>query len=434
MAKISNFFENPFNATFDAVKKQGENVGLSRAELRARELYADKPFGKEYGGICATAKVLAASAAIISFATALFALQSILFFTVGYVLSWGAAVVLCLLFEVLKTLIWKVAAKQKLRYKQAASGLIITLILLHLVSLLSSGYGAYLIPNAINPPALDSTAAPALIAKSDLSEIESIDKQIQNVDKQISDLTPYILTPSGKKSSVTAQQISTLQGQKSTLLATREKAKSTLTATREKAETVAQADVIRHQANVEITQYICIAFAVLFELIYILCTLFIFYYDYRVYIDSEAQSTPQIGAHPAAQIGAHPAQIGAHPAPEAKSTPRKIGFFNEAHQGCAPATQAATTDNDYKAVYKYDAFLGAHPAALPDNLPKNYEILIQKDSVVLARVLAKLYTKDRVNSNLSAARAKEKKQETSALTRGLFWQDVKQKIEKHEKE
>jgi len=458
MTKIS-FFSNPFNKTFEGVKTAGENASLSRKEKRASEIYADKPFSREYENIASLAGILSIIAGLVSFATALFALQSILFFTVGNILSWGLAGALCLLFELLKTMVWKVTAKQKLRYKKAVGGLIITLVCLHLFSLFSSGYGAYIIPSSFAPPAvqIDSSTTGAQIAKVDISELANIDKQLENTDKQISDLTPFILTPSGKKSSTTAKQISTLQAQKTALLAQKEAAKEVLKGTREKAEKADEIAASQHTKNTELIQLICICFAVFFELVYIAATLFLFYYDFRVFVDTGAAGAPvqtdahlnnntdahpqKLDAHPL-KLDAHPLNTDAQPAPAASQPqilePRKIGFFNtvqtDAHpqKAAAPAAKPAAKIAGEIAgeIHKYE-FKTAAPAGA--KIPKNYEIIIQNDSVILARVLAKLYTKDRVNSNLTAAKNKQVKGEPAATIRAAFWSEIKGKISQYEK-
>lgn len=450
MTKIS-FFSNPFNKTFEDVKTAGENASLSRKEKRASEIYADKPFSREYENIASLAGILSIIAGLVSFATALFALQSILFFTVGNILSWGLAGLLCLCFELLKTLIWKVTAKQKLKYKKAVGGLIVTLLFLHAFSLLSSGYGAYLIPASFAPPAvqIDSSTTGAQIAKVDISELANIDKQLENTDKQISDLTPFILTPSGKKSSTTAKQISTLQAQKTALLAQKEAAKEVLKGTREKAEKADEIAASQHTKNTELIQLICICFAVFFELVYIAATLFLFYYDFRVFVDAGAPDVPeQTDAHLNSitdahlqKTDAHPINTDAQPAPAASQSqileqpaPRKIGFFNtvqtDAHPKKADAQPARASGEIAGEIHKHE-FKTAVPAGA--KIPKNYEIIIQNDSVILARVLAKLYTKDRVNSNLTAAKNKLQKGEPAATIRAAFWGEIKGKISQYEK-
>lgn len=438
MTKLSNlsaYFQNPFNKKFEAENNAAKTERLARAQRRALDLYGDKSFQEEYESIAFAASLISIFAGLISFATALFALQSILFYTVGYVLSWASAVLICGLFEALKTLIWRKTVKSKLRYKNAAPALIITLIFLHAFSLLSSGYGAYLIPTQLTPaPAkIDSTSTGALIAKADLSALENIDKQIENADKQISDLTPHILTPSGKKSAVTTKQISALQAQKDELLRQKADAKKVLTSIRENAEKEKAAASASASKDIEFIQYICLGFALFFEVVYIFCALFIFYYDFRIFVDSEAgahlstesatisTSTPQ-------NAGAHLSELGAHPAPNAQTPPRKIGFFN-ATNSAAPALENAAPAAPAPLIFeqKYNA----PNAAL--GVPQSYYILVN-GVLVTAKVKAKIYTKDRAKSNYTAAKSKAANGEKTAPPRAAFWGEIVEKISHYEKE
>lgn len=443
---LNNFFKNPFNQPFEAIADGAKVEILSRAEKRACGLYADKPFGEEYKGIANTAILISLFAGIISFFTAIFALQSILYFTVGATLSWAFAGAICAAFEVLKTLIWKVTAKNKLRYQKAVGGLIVSLIFLHLFSLASSGYGAYLIPENFAPTEnADTNNIVAKIDNAALLELQNIDKQIENIDAQISDLTPYILTPSGKKSSVTAGQITTLQGQKTALLAAKDKAKNDIQTIKVEGQNAAAAAAKTHGEKAKKLQLICVSFAVFFELLYIVCVLFLFYYDFRVYVDATSR-----GAHPSPQntlqnaqkqvrtlkkrvrtpknAGAHPQTNPAptvmpQPAPAANAPqPRKIGFFNTGQIDADGDTQPP--NQPYYIVVKNGA---------------GYEILYNsatinssKNNIILARVQRKIYTKDRVNSNLTAAKNKAKKGEPTAPARVQFWGEIKAEIERYD--
>lgn len=437
MTKLSNFFQNPLNKDFEAVKNAGDTEQATRAEKEAAEIFGDKTFQNEYKGVASASRIVALFAAIISFSTALFAVQSILYFTVGTVLSWGAAVVLCGLFEVLKTLLWRITVKQKLRYKNAAAGLIITLFFLHCISLLSSSYGAYLIPENFASPAMVVDSIAQKTAAFEVGELASLDGQIQNIDKQISDLTPYILTPSGKKSSVTAGQISTLQKQKGELIAQKADAKKVLEKSKEAAATVASANQNLQNEKIKTIQSISIAFAVFFELLYLVCSIFGFYYKFRIYIDSNlagAHPAP-VGAHPARKkrikpantVGAHLNTVGAHPA-AAPATARKIGFNNtgahpetiardgiakgeiSAHLDCL--AEITTNGRTYKVV-RYKAKGDLEPVFI---------------DIVLAEIEEKLYTRERIASNLRAALSKEKNGEKTAADRAAFWADVRDTV------
>ena len=452
MTKLSNFFQNPFNKDFEDVKKAGEDVAGDRAAQAAAEIYGDKPFQVEYKRVHTIANLIALFSAFISFCTALFAVQSILYFTVGTILSWGAAVALCGLFEVLKSTLWKITVKQRLKYKRAAGGLILTLICLHTISLLSSGYGAYLIPTNFAPAELAKDSLSTQFAAAELGELQSIDKQIQNVDKQINDLTPFILTPSGRKSSVTAGQISTLQKQKGELIAQKAAAKITLEKSKgDHAAAMLSANVAQSK-NIENIQYICLGFTLGFELLYLACTVFAFYYKFRVYIDSGAPATPSpspapkgahpapkgahparkkrkkpantVGAHPV-QIGAHPVQIGAHPAAP-PVTVRKIGFNIGREDNPAPSP-AAPKNIEWLAQIQYKDW-HYKIVELAGAANKNKADLKR---VIVAEIGEKMYNKDRVASNMRAAISKAENGEPAAAARADFWIHVRNTLDKY---
>jgi hypothetical protein len=185
---------------------------------------------------------------------------------------------------------------------------------------------------------------------------------------------------------------------------------------------------------------------VFFELVYIAATLFLFYYDFRVFVDAGAPAAPvQTDAHLNSntdahlqKTDAHLQKTDAHAAPAASQPqilePRKIGFFNtvqtDAHLQKADAPAATPAAKIAGTIHKYEFKTDAPASA---KIPKNYEIIIQNDSVILARVLAKLYTKDRVNSNLTAAKNKQVKGEPAATIRAAFWGEIKGKISHYEK-
>ena len=320
--KISNFFQNPFNNVFEDVSAQGKEHEITQVGAAAEKLYCDKPYAKEYKSIYITTAILAAFASLVSFATALFAFQSVLYFTVGTVLSWGASFAICAVFEVLKTLFWRVTAKEKLRYKNTALGGVFALVLLHIVSLVSSGYGAYLIPANFEGEKMQIDSLGAKLANADLKNAENLDLQTSEIDKQITALQPFILTPSGKKSTVTAAQITTLQKQKSELLAQKAAANDKLNALAQTAQANAEKAETARAVGASTAQIVCLILAVSFELIYILCTLFACYYLYRVFVDKNApaaQTAPLAQPQTAKTVTTNG---GGQPAPAAQIEPR----------------------------------------------------------------------------------------------------------------
>ena len=280
-------FANPFDAVFEQVKDAGVNVVSERIAQKATEMYKDKPFGLEYKNTYTVTNLVAGVSGIVSFASALFALQTVLFWIVGYCVSWVGSLILCALIEVLKTQIWGKTAKNYNVYKRVSMLGVSTLFGLHVLSLVSSGYGAYIIPSqfvAPPPPVLDSVAAKA--SRTVLGEAENLDAQILGIDAQITKFSAVLIKPNGQKSSSTAKEITNLNAQKSELQAQKKDAILRVEQMRKEQKEQSEKIGLETKGEVLTLQYIAVGVAVLFELLYILCTLFGFYYMFRVYVDS----------------------------------------------------------------------------------------------------------------------------------------------------
>ena len=280
-------FANPFDAVFEQVKDAGVNVVSERIAQKATEMYKDKPFGLEYKNTYTVTNLVAGVSGIVSFASALFALQTVLFWIVGYYVSWLGSLILCALIEVLKTQIWGKTAKNYNVYKRVSMLGVSTLFGLHVLSLVSSGYGAYIIPSqfvAPPPPVLDSIATKA--SQTVLGEAENLDAQMLGIDAQITKLSAVLIKPNGQKSSSTAKEITNLNAQKSELQAQKKDAILRVEQMRKEQKEQSEKIGLETKGEVLTLQYIAVGVAVLFELLYILCTLFGFYYMFRVYVDS----------------------------------------------------------------------------------------------------------------------------------------------------
>jgi Na+-transporting methylmalonyl-CoA/oxaloacetate decarboxylase gamma subunit len=338
-------FANPFDAVFEQVKGAGINVVSERLAQKANELYKDKPFGLEYKGVYMVTDLVAKISSLISFASALFALQTVLFWIVGLYVSWIGSFLLCGLIEVLKTQIWGKTAKNFNVYKRVGVLGISSLIGLHILSLVSSGYGAYLIPSQFAAPApvLDSFAHQT--NQTILSEAGNLDAQILGLDAQISKQSSLLIKPNGEKSSSTAKELSKLNAQKSELQAQKREALARVEQMQKDHKTQSEIKGKETQSEVLTLQYIAVGVAVLFEFLYILCTLFGFYFMFRVYVDTiepETQTPENSGkmvknSTPESREAGNP-KIGQSQipqiAPPVNIKPPKIGFkFYDANGG-----------------------------------------------------------------------------------------------------
>jgi hypothetical protein len=408
---VFSFFSNPFDAAHTAVKSAGADFDNSRLAAAAADIFADKPYDKEYSSVYVLTRILSAAAGAVSFFTALFALQFLLSYIVGNVVSWGGAVLFCGVLEFLKFLLWKRVVKTRLRYKKTAIGGLTVLFFLHLLSLATSLLGAFLIPS--NGAAAVASEGANTAARYH-SQIAQVDGQMGEIDKQITAFLPHVTAPNGKKSSSTAAQIAALRTQKDALLAQKKELAAG-------AETAAAADAhaaaavaVDTASKLYTTQILCVILALVFELVYIACALFGFYYLFRAFIDyvADGQSAPiadgeKIAVAQLATAGKDSAQRVFQDGQSPNSEPRKIGFFSE-QNSCATVAQPPKQPKQ------------------PENSPITPQtpfIITESNGVPVASVLGKLYTVDRVRSNYTANKSKAPKGKIYA-DKAAFWERV----------
>lgn len=432
-------FENPFNAKNEAVQQAANSHKSQLLADKAASIYADLPYEKEYKGIFALSNLVAFGASLISFFTAYFAVKYILSFVVGGLIASISALILCVSFELLKGFVWKITAKNKLRYQKTSIALILILVFLHAISLLTSCFGAYLMPNDIAAMQHQNTPLTVLNSSEKAAQaVTDLDAQTAQIDAQITAFIPHLTKANGKKSSSTAADISALRAQKDALLSQKEKANSTLIAASETEKVGNEALASTASEARFFIQMLCIGIAVFFELIYIFAVLFIFYYLFRVHIDSEKSApTPAQKAEKSISTAPseHPSQKSVHSlvtahqkeksAPEAAPEPahepaRKIGFFLDAHQN-APVAQTVRNT-------AYTDKVGANPDTDTDTDTDILSYTLQySNGVPVAKVGQKLYTIDRVRSNYSASKHRlenTKKTPNKHGARCEFWARV----------
>ena len=317
MTKLQNFFENPFNATFNGLKKAATNEANKRTVNAANEVFKDKPYHVENKTTYSISKTISMVANAVSFATGFFALQAVLSLVVGYWIATGGAMALCGLLEWLKNNRWKVTVKQLLRYKNKSLAGFGVLAALSIISIGASGYGAYILPTQIAHP------APVAYSKNDsllLGELAAINAQIANLDKlQLETSQKAIPNAQGKISG----SIKELQLQQSKQKQALNEQKTALSSKindlhTQHAQSTEKA-LIEHKNGLLWQQIACLVVAVLFELIYIGCSCYCFYYLFRVFVDNENPTTNQIEP-------TQPTQTIPHQ--HTPTNQKRIGFFN----------------------------------------------------------------------------------------------------------
>ena len=311
---MSKFIDlNPKNEAFNIYLQQTADT-IDRA---ANNLFKDKSYKDEYKAVFVVSTLLKFVCSILSFATMVVALYFSFYGLFGFYASLLLAVAVCGLFEVLKTKIWTISSKHGLKYKNVSKGLILALIAVHIVSLASSGIGAFLIPKLISEQTTSAPAEPKTISIEIANQIAAIDKQLQSISTSTS------------TSSTSRKSFANLTSQKAVLIAaqaTAQEQAQTDKATAQEQETKAKAD---RQQQIIKDQILFVGSSIAFELLFIVCSIFLAYYLFRTVIDLEADANE---ANPTAnevvKNGLDTATVpdNGQQAPQATANVQKIGF------------------------------------------------------------------------------------------------------------
>ena len=304
---------NPKNEAYNNYLEQTADA-IDRA---ANNLFKDKCYKDEYKAVFVLSTLLKFFCSVLSFATMVIALYFSFYGLFGYYASLFLAVAICGIFEGLKTQIWNVAAKHKLKYKTTSKGLILALISVHVVSLGSSAVGAYQIPKMISE---QTASQPA----DHRQQVATFADQIAAIDKQLT-----AIAASTTASSTSRKSFANLTSQKAVLIAAQATAQEQAQkdkATAQEQETKAKAD---HQQQIIKDQLLFVGSSIFFELLFIVCSSFLAYYLFRTNIDLQADANE---ANPTAnevvKNGLDTATVpdNGQQAPQATANVQKIGF------------------------------------------------------------------------------------------------------------
>ena len=272
---MSKFIDlNPKNEAFNNYLQQTADT-IDRA---ANDLFKDKSYKDEYKAVFVVSTLLKFVCSILSFATMVVALYFSFYGLFGFYASLSLAVAVCGLFEVLKTKIWTISSKHGLKYKNVSKGLILALIAVHVVSLASSGIGAFLIPKLIS----EQPASQATDQKGISIEIAN---QIAAIDKQL-----IAISSSTNASSTSRKSFANLTSQKATLIAVQERGQEQAQKDKATAEQVAIIAKEAQKEQIIKDQILFVGSSIFFELLFIVCSIFLAYYLFRTVIDLEADA------------------------------------------------------------------------------------------------------------------------------------------------
>ena len=288
-SKMSNPFDGKFTA-FSAIlsAKNAESHAASVA-AKSGEVFEDKPFSVEYRTVYRVAQVGQSFSQIITYTTTA-ALG--VFATMHIVpLWWGVwvAVPLGLLFafgvERVKRLTLAIASKHLLKYK-TFGGVGVVACLVMCVSIAAALLGAKELPSVVypKPPRVE-----------DITGVEALTSDLKRVQSDI-DRTAGKLAQ-GANWVAENKTLPRLQRERAALIEKRTQAAKDAAERADAGKVEAEAERLE---NIEKMQVYSVAAAIVAEVVFLLCTVFVFYYLFRHFAEQSSEGMAQAANVPQA--------------------------------------------------------------------------------------------------------------------------------------
>ncbi|MGB1019359.1 MAG: hypothetical protein ACPGVH_09805, partial [Chitinophagales bacterium] len=177
--------KNSKDKNFEEHKKSVFNL----LEKTAKNLFEDKHFHEEFKGVFAFSSFLKLVSSVVSFCTGFIAIQIATKLLFGYWASSLFALAVCVSLEAIKAFFWRINSKWFLKYRKISKAILFSLVGLHLVSLVFSAYGGWMLPTMVDAPSVenvpkvneDSISQPYLLA------IDLIDEQLKSNNLKLSE-------------------------------------------------------------------------------------------------------------------------------------------------------------------------------------------------------------------------------------------------------
>ena len=246
---------------------------------KAQELYKDLSFDTEYKSTYLSTIVLRTIANVLSAFTFLIAFYLSIGPLIGFYPAVSLGALACLALEYLKNRLWAIQSKNTLKYKKYSRYLIAIFVCLHSLSLAGSSLGAWHLPTLI---ILDKFSGVSE-GKTDSSS-SNFGQRISIIDKQIKNLEPKALSSSSARAIIGTLAKEKHELTKAQILQTK-RLNSKVDKRTAKADKKSRQEKKKHVKRVLMAQYSCLCIAVLFELMYIFCSLFIAFYLFRLFVD-----------------------------------------------------------------------------------------------------------------------------------------------------
>ena len=281
-SKMSNPFDGKFTAFSSKLTAKNAESHAATVAAKSGEVFEDKPFSVEYRTVYRVAQVGQSFSQVITFTTTA-ALG--VFATMHVVpLWWGVwvAVPLGLLFafgvERVKRLTLAIASKHLLKYK-TFGGVGVAACLVMCVSIAAALLGAKELPSVVYPK-------PARV--TDVSTVEALTSDLNRVQADIEATTGKLAQ--GENWVAENRTLPRLQRERAALQEKRTAAAKEAAERADAGKVEAEAERVE---NIEKMQVYSVSAAIVAELVFLLCTVFVFYYLFRHYAEANEGSEAQ---------------------------------------------------------------------------------------------------------------------------------------------
>lgn len=285
---MSNPFDGKFTAFSAVLSAKNAESHAANVAAKSGEVFEDKPFSVEYRTVYQVAQVGQSFSQLITFTTTA-ALG--VFATMHVVpLWWGVwlAVPLGLLFafgvERVKRLTLAIASKHLLKYK-SFGGVGVVACLVMCVSIVAALLGANELPGVVYPKSA---------RVENVASVEALTSDLNRVQSDIDRTTGKLAQ--GSNWVAENKTLPRLQRERAALIEKRTQAAKEAAERADAGKVEAEADRLE---NIEKMQVYSVSTAIVAEVVFLLCTVFVFYYLFRHY--AEANEASEATAQPVPQ-------------------------------------------------------------------------------------------------------------------------------------
>ncbi len=275
---MGNPFEGKFKEFASTLTAKNAADHADATATKSGEVFKDKPFSEEYHTLYRVATIGQSGSQLITFCTTaalgVFALTHIIPLWWGIYLAVPLGIGFAFGVERVKRSTLAIASKHLLKYKEFGFVGIVAVLTLF-VSIAAALYGAKELPGVVYAKperTTDATAAAALAA--DINRVQADIDRVQGGLK------------AGKNWTAENRTLPRLQKERAALVERRDAA---TTATEGRADAQLAEAQQERAAKVEKMQAYSVGAAIAAELIFLLCTVFVFYYLFRHYAEQEAE-------------------------------------------------------------------------------------------------------------------------------------------------